>query len=82
MKKIIGIVAASAFAIAAFSAPVAAGNDKTPVPGQANCFGFVHSGVVNAGALDGIDNVGQAIKALGGGQEKNALARSLCVVVD
>ena len=79
MKKTLGIVAASAFALAAISAPVAAGKDKGIDPGEPYCFGQVHK-AVNAGALTGIDNVGQLVQALGGGQEKNAAAKGFCVL--
>ena len=51
MKKIIGIAAASAFAIAAISAPVAA------EPNDNACFGQVHKAVNTMGALDGVDNL-------------------------
>ncbi|MGD8487251.1 MAG: hypothetical protein PVG27_00125 [Chloroflexota bacterium] len=83
MKKAIGIIAASAFAIAAISAPVAAkpGVDA----GEPYCFGQVHK-AVNAGLLSaaGIDNVGQLVQsdlAAGfgmKGQGKNAIANSVC----
>ena len=81
MKKTLGIIAASAFAIAAISAPVAAGKDKGIDAGEPYCFGQVHK-AVNAGALPDIDNVGQLVKALGGGQVKNATAQSFCIVLD
>lgn len=81
MKKLIGIVAASSLAIAAFSAPAMAKNPNTAVPGEANCFGLVHATVVNTGGVSGLENVGQAIKALGGGQAKNAFAKQACTVV-
>jgi hypothetical protein len=45
-------------------------------PADAACFGQVHK-TVNSGAL-GIDNVGQLVKALGGGQAKNRAAASFC----
>ena len=76
MKKIIGIVAASAFAIAAFSAPVAAANDNAIADGQ--CFGGVHK-FVNSGGLDGVDNVGQLVQSLENkGQGKKAVAQTFC----
>jgi len=34
--------------------------------------------LVNSGGLDGIDNVGQLVNAVGGGQAKNTAARSFC----
>jgi hypothetical protein len=82
-KKALGIIAASAFAIAAISGPVAAkpGID----PGAPYCFGQVHK-AVNSGLLSsaGIDNVGQLVQsdlaASFGmkGQGKNAIATSVC----
>ncbi|MBW8732672.1 MAG: hypothetical protein JF622_17355 [Terrabacter sp.] len=45
-------------------------------PADAACFGQVHK-AVNAGVL-GVDNVGQLVQAVGGGQEKNAAARTYC----
>jgi hypothetical protein len=76
MKKTFGIIAASAFAIAAISGPVAAAPSVDP--GAPYCFGQVHK-AVNAGFLSPeINNVGQLVGALGGGQAKNAVAKSLC----
>lgn len=46
-------------------------------PAEAACFGQVHK-TVNSGGVAGFDNVGQLVQALGGGQAKNATARSLC----
>ena len=43
---------------------------------SANCFGQVHK-TVNTQGLAGAENVGQLIKVLGGGQEKNAAATAL-----
>jgi hypothetical protein len=77
-KKALGIIAASAFAIAAISGPVAAkpGID----PGAPYCFGQVHK-AVNAGLLSPeINNVGQLVRALGGGQAKNAAATGICTL--
>jgi hypothetical protein len=80
MKKIIGIAAASAFAIAAISAPVAA------APNENACFGQVHK-AVNAGAIAdafGPTNVGELVQselaASFGmkGQGKNAIAKGVC----
>ncbi|MFM6850174.1 MAG: hypothetical protein ACKOVB_13850 [Terrabacter sp.] len=45
-------------------------------PSDAACFGQVHK-TVNSGAL-GFDNVGQLVKFAGGGQNKNALAKTFC----
>jgi len=46
-------------------------------PAGSACFGQVHK-LVNSGGLDGIDNVGQLVNAVGGGQAKNTAARSFC----
>ena len=71
MKKIIGIAAASAFAIAAIGAPVAA------APNDNACFGQVHKAVNTMGALPGIDNVGQFVSSLPNkGQDKKAAVKS------
>jgi hypothetical protein len=71
MKRI--VVAGSIAAVAALglAAPASA------APAEAACFGQVHK-TVNSGGVAGFDNVGQLVQALGGGQEKNALARGLC----
>ena len=42
-----------------------------------DCFGGVHK-AVNAGLIPGVDNVGQLVKASGGGQAKNAAANGIC----
>jgi hypothetical protein len=69
MRKTFGIIAASAFAIAAISAPVAA------APSDAACFGQIHK-AVNAGALE-VDNVGQFVKSLEAkGQSKKTIVTS------
>jgi hypothetical protein len=81
MKKALGIIAASAFAIAAISAPVAA------APNENACFGQVHKAVntdaatqqLVSGLLNTeIKNVGNLVQALGGGQTKNATAKTFC----
>ncbi|TDN92330.1 hypothetical protein [Microbacterium sp. BK668] len=46
-------------------------------PNDAACFGQIHK-TVNTQGFAGAENVGQLIKALGGGQEKNAAASGLC----
>jgi hypothetical protein len=46
-------------------------------PADAACFGQIHK-TVNSGGVEGFDNVGQLVQALGGGQAKNAVATSLC----
>ena len=73
-KKIITGLAAAGLGIGAF-----AGTASAFEPGTPQCFGQVHK-AVNAGALDGIDNVGQLVQSFDDkGQGKNATARSLCV---
>ena len=46
-------------------------------PSAAACFGQVHK-TVNSGGVPGFDNVGQLVQAVGGGQAKNAVAKSFC----
>ncbi|CAN7585768.1 hypothetical protein LJR027_004117 [Terrabacter sp. LjRoot27] len=46
-------------------------------PSDSACFGQVHK-TVNSGGVPGVDNVGQLVQAVGGGQAKNAVAESLC----
>ena len=73
MKRIIATGAFAALATVSF-----AGTASAFEPGTPQCFGQVHK-AVNAGALDGIDNVGQLVQASDGrGQGKNATAKSLC----
>ncbi len=64
MKKTFGIIAASAFAIAAISAPVAAA-PPSETPNANAAFGMVHKAINTKAALAdlGIDNVGQAVQA-------------------
>jgi len=74
MKKTLGIIAASAFAIAAISAPVAA------APAEAACFGQVHKIINTQGYTIGettFTTVGQAVQAVGG-QAKNGIALGIC----
>jgi len=73
MKRMIVTGAFAALATVSF-----AGTASAFEPGTPQCFGQVHK-AVNAGALDGIDNVGQLVQASDGkGQGKNAAARSFC----
>ncbi len=73
MKRIIVTGAFAVLATVSF-----AGTASAFEPGTPQCFGQVHK-AVNAGALDGIDNVGQLVQASDGkGQGKNATAKSLC----
>lgn len=71
MKRI--VIAGSVAAVAALGLATPA----SAAPSEQACFGQVHK-TVNSGGLPGFDNVGQLVQALGGGQEKNAVARSLC----
>ena len=66
MKRIFAAGSIAALAALGLAAPASA---ATP---DAACFGQVHK-TVNSGA-----NVGELVKAVGGGQEKNAVARGLC----
>lgn len=70
MKRI--IAAGSIAALAAFGLAAPAG----AAPAEAACFGQVHK-AVNGGVLDGIENVGDLVQAVGG-QGKNAAAKDLC----
>ncbi len=71
MKRI--LVAGSIAALALVGSAGAA----TAAPSDAACFGQIHK-AVNSGALAGINNVGDLVKAVGGGQAKNAAATGLC----
>lgn len=71
MKRILVAGAVAAFAMVGFSSTAQA------KPADAACFGQVHK-LVNSGGLDGIDNVGQLVGAVGGGQAKNAEAKKFC----
>ena len=74
MKRILATGSIAAFAVLGFAgtANAAPAESKT-----ASCFGQVHK-LVNSGGVEGIDNVGQLIKAQGGGQAKNMLAKTFC----
>jgi hypothetical protein len=65
----------AAGAIAALALVGSAGTAQA-APNDAACFGQIHK-LVNSGGLDGIDNVGQLVKAEGG-QGKNAAANGFC----
>jgi hypothetical protein len=71
MKRI--VVAGS---IAVFALIGSAGS-ASAAPADAACFGQVHK-TVNSGGVAGFDNVGQLVQALGGGQAKNATAKTFC----
>lgn len=87
MKKIIGIAAASAFAIAAISAPVAAAPDKGIDFNEPWCFGQVHKALnqpgdvmVDTGDDFGVLTISSVADAVTtyGGPLKNAVARGIC----
>ena len=65
----------AAGAIAALALVGSAGTAQA-APSDAACFGQIHK-LVNSGGLDGFDNVGQLVKAVGG-PGKNAAATDLC----
>ena len=71
MKRMLAAGSIATLAMVGFAA------NANAAPAEAACFGQVHK-TVNAGGVEGFDNVGQLVKALGGGQAKNALASSLC----
>ncbi|GAA4400065.1 hypothetical protein GCM10023168_08420 [Fodinibacter luteus] len=71
MKRIFAAGSIAALAMVGFSATASA------APAEAACFGQVHK-LVNSGGVEGIDNVGQLVKAAGGGQAKNDTARTFC----
>jgi len=73
MKRFIVSAAVAALATVSFAGTAAAFEAGTP-----QCFGQVHK-AVNAGALsgDGIENVGDLVKAAGG-QGKNMAAKGFC----
>lgn len=70
MKRI--LIAGSIAALAL----VGATGTANAAPSGAACFGQVHK-TVNAGGVEGFDNVGQLVQAVGG-QGKNTIAKSLC----
>jgi hypothetical protein len=71
MKRIL-----AAGSIAVLAVVGLAGN-ASAAPAEAACFGQVHK-TVNSGGVAGFDNVGELVQALGGGQAKNATAKTFC----
>ncbi|HEX5858545.1 MAG TPA: hypothetical protein VFY91_10610 [Microbacterium sp.] len=70
MKRILAI--GSIVALSVFGVSGAA----NAAPAEASCFGGIHKAINTEGLL-GLENVGQAVKALGG-QGKNETARTAC----
>jgi hypothetical protein len=68
------ILAAGSIAVLAL---VGSAGTASAAPAEAACFGQVHKSV-NSGDVEGFDNVGELVRALGGGQAKNATAKSFC----
>ena len=71
MKRILAVGAIAALALLGSAASASA------APAEAACFGQVHK-TVNAGGVAGFTNVGELVQALGGGQMKNATAKTFC----
>ena len=71
MKRFLVAGAVAAFAVVGFSSTANA------APADAACFGQVHK-LVNADGVGDFKNVGQLVQALGGGQAKNATAKTFC----
>lgn len=76
MKRILATGAIAALAVVGSAAPASAAPSERGA--EARCFGQVHKAVNTGGAVDGVDNVGQLVKAVGGGQAKNAAAKGFC----
>lgn len=55
---------------------VGSAGTATAAPSDSACFGQIHKSI-NTASLLGLDNVGQAVKALGG-PGKNAVATGAC----
>ncbi|HEY5628894.1 MAG TPA: hypothetical protein VIR16_05225 [Candidatus Limnocylindrales bacterium] len=71
MKRILATGSIAVLASIGFAGAASA------APSDSACFGQVHK-TVNAGGVPGFDNVGQLVQGVGGGQAKNALAKSFC----
>ncbi len=70
MKRILAIGSIVTLSVFGFSGAANA------APSEASCFGGIHKAINTEGLL-GLENVGQAVKALGG-QGKNDTARAAC----
>ena len=66
----------AAGSIAALASVVFAGT-ASAAPADAACFGQIHK-FVNTQGYAGAENVGQLVKVVNGGQNKNAAATGLC----
>ncbi|WP_404390171.1 hypothetical protein [Humibacillus xanthopallidus] len=71
MKRILAAGSIAALALLGSAASASAES------AEAACFGQVHK-LVNSGGVEGIDNVGQLVKASGGGAMKNETAKTFC----
>jgi hypothetical protein len=71
MRRILAAGSIAALAMVGF-----AGN-ASAAPAESACVGQVHK-TVNSGGVAGFDNVGELVQALGGGQAKNATAKTFC----
>ncbi len=71
MKRFLATGSIAALAVVGFAA------NANAAPADAACFGQVHK-IVNSGGVAGVDNVGQLVQAVGGGQAKNAVAMTFC----
>ena len=71
MKRILAAGSIAALAMVGFAGTASA------APAGASCFGQVHK-TVNSGGVGDFKNVGELVKALGGGQAKNATAKTFC----
>ena len=71
MKRILAVGAIAALAMLGSAAGASA------APSEAACFGQVHK-TVNTVGVAGFTNVGQLVQAVGGGTNKNALAKTFC----
>ena len=71
MKRILAAGAIAALALIGSAASASA------APAEAACFGQVHK-TVNTVGVAGFNNVGELVKAVGGGSMKNATAKTFC----
>ena len=74
MKRILVVASVAALSTVGFAGAASA---APATPAGAACCGQVHK-TVNSGGVEGFDNVGQLVRALEGGANKNALATMIC----